>query len=602
MGITVGHEPSFLVTGQYAYRTARQQAANRVAAQQQVIDQKNADRQAEIVQNIQDNQAAIQKNRDDATAAFEKAKLDNEFKKSETQAKNEFTLQRDQALADQRQQQQIQTFHAQGVAVQEDQAKQVQKVLTSQNLSPEGKRMAGELMGKLRAIQKQRTMLPPDKYGQLMGQWLQEVDQSGIEAHEIKIPSVEESWQQDSKTLDDGTVVVREKNQNGEWTWKKIKDAPEKEKPANPAWGVEYNNVPEHQIPDDVYFRDSKKLNDAKKAAREKLEAEAERKMREYNASLPDDAEPKTRPDPVSEADVMREAIRARQEEKQILADLEAKRLEQEKKDKETLAALGAQGIPAIADLGGAAQAAADAVFGGGQRQPTQVEQTDDSLQAPAPVPAAPGKPATNPPEAAIPPGPAQDGSVTVQNKDGSTTTFATPEDAKKAAKEVGGVMGVLYDLAADEIKTQASPAAQAFDNMIQGVIGGAKKGKKKAEPKAEPKQEQPETGVFGKYASILPEGAGNKYREAVNDPKKQAEFENSPEGRMAINLHLYDSEEQFDADNKPLIKDLPKEEKDMKVGDIYYMIDPKDPEVTHDVMWDGKKLKRIASYPSKKQ
>lgn len=51
-----------------------------------------------------------------------------------------------------------------------------------QYMNDEGKRLLGDLTGKLRAIQKQRPALRPAQYGELLGQFREDVQRAGLEA------------------------------------------------------------------------------------------------------------------------------------------------------------------------------------------------------------------------------------------------------------------------------------------------------------------------------------------------------------------------------------------------------------------------------------
>jgi hypothetical protein len=79
------------------------------------------------------------------------------------------------------------------------------------NMTPEGQRLLGDLYGKLRAIQKQRGVLPPEKYTYAMGHFWQELSKSGIEAH-INTPKplsqqVQENTYQQQMHAPDGTFL-----------------------------------------------------------------------------------------------------------------------------------------------------------------------------------------------------------------------------------------------------------------------------------------------------------------------------------------------------------------------------------------------------------
>ena len=70
----------------------------------------------------------------------------------------------------------------------------VQKINASQ-YTPEGKDIAGRLVGKLRALRMQKRTMRPAAYEDAMNQWLDEAENSGLAAHVVQPPSREQQHQ-----------------------------------------------------------------------------------------------------------------------------------------------------------------------------------------------------------------------------------------------------------------------------------------------------------------------------------------------------------------------------------------------------------------------
>lgn len=90
-------------------------------------------------------------------------------------------------------------------------------------LSPIGRQKFRDLQGKLQAIQKQQGQIPATESARLMGQWLQEFDQSGLQAHIQPQPTPEEQFAQ--STYRDGDGALYGLDRSG--AWRKLQDPPQ---------------------------------------------------------------------------------------------------------------------------------------------------------------------------------------------------------------------------------------------------------------------------------------------------------------------------------------------------------------------------------------
>lgn len=79
-----------------------------------------------------------------------------------------------------------------------------------QKLTPQGRQMYGELAGKLRAIQKMRGQARPADYSNLLGQWLEEFEASGVQDHIEEPPTVEQYMGENAYDLGTGYTMVRQ--------------------------------------------------------------------------------------------------------------------------------------------------------------------------------------------------------------------------------------------------------------------------------------------------------------------------------------------------------------------------------------------------------
>jgi hypothetical protein len=115
-------------------------------------------------------------------------------------------------------------FQLKGVDSMEQMAKDALLAANKMKLDPQGQRKLAELSADFRAIAAQRGVgiRDGDAYGGVLGDWLSDFNNSGLEDHEQVEPTPDELWQQGTRTGDDGTVYGLDRN----GTWRKLKDPP----------------------------------------------------------------------------------------------------------------------------------------------------------------------------------------------------------------------------------------------------------------------------------------------------------------------------------------------------------------------------------------
>lgn len=221
----------------FAMDQARLAASLQAQQQQQVMDAQRAQwamglqlqeqqyNQALRQQQMRDN-LAYQQSRDAQDYQSQQVRLAAQLGMQQQQNTAELQMKQQQydLLNQQQSQQQDMLWQRDGVESQEKQINQLQASLAKQqqNLTPEGQRLYTDLNNKLRAIQRQRASLRPQQYGQLLSQWQQEYDQSGLENHIQEPPTIDQSWKENSIQLDDGSYAVRETNAQGGFQWKQF--------------------------------------------------------------------------------------------------------------------------------------------------------------------------------------------------------------------------------------------------------------------------------------------------------------------------------------------------------------------------------------------
>ena len=80
--------------------------------------------------------------------------------------------------------------------------------MSKQNLTPEGQRIAGDLTGKLRAIETQKDQMTTEQYGGMLNKWLEDYKGSGIEAFEKQKQDIDGQLRFRYKDLGTGVGAV----------------------------------------------------------------------------------------------------------------------------------------------------------------------------------------------------------------------------------------------------------------------------------------------------------------------------------------------------------------------------------------------------------
>lgn len=115
-------------------------------------------------------------------------------------------------------------WQEQGVQATEQRVAQIQGEIAKQvqHMTPEGRQIFNDMNGKLTAIQRQRASLRPAQYGDLLNQWQEEFERSGVREQITPPPTVDESWKESASPLPGGGFAVRESDGKGGWKWKHI--------------------------------------------------------------------------------------------------------------------------------------------------------------------------------------------------------------------------------------------------------------------------------------------------------------------------------------------------------------------------------------------
>lgn len=96
-----------------------------------------------------------------------------------------------------------------------------QAAASQAELNPEGQNLYRQWASKLSAVLKSQSGIRPDRLNQVRQQLVQEFDALDLRRFQIKVPTIDEEWQQNAKQLDDGSWVVRERTKNG-MTWRQL--------------------------------------------------------------------------------------------------------------------------------------------------------------------------------------------------------------------------------------------------------------------------------------------------------------------------------------------------------------------------------------------
>lgn len=261
MPITVQHSPNINLLGglaqqagfgMYQQRQDQQDFQNWQA--QQKLLQESAAQQARLQLAAQEqaaNQTARERGQllDAARLGLSQQQqgIENKLRVEQLQGQNQWRVDqlqdnKDQRKnsADQQAQNQQWQWDVNSAKVLETNVDSIRSEINKLNLNDEGKKLQGELMGKLRAIQRDRALQQrPEKYADALGQWLGLAEQAKLKDYEIKVPTVNEHFQQNvipemiPVPQPDGTVVqqptgrmwVREFDPKGQPKFK-LEDAP----------------------------------------------------------------------------------------------------------------------------------------------------------------------------------------------------------------------------------------------------------------------------------------------------------------------------------------------------------------------------------------
>lgn len=82
-------------------------------------------------------------------------------------------------------------------------------------LTPEGRRILGDLTGKYRALQKERINLRPQQYGEVLARFGEELERSGIRGHVIEPQPLIDQF--NAEVVDHPTYGLMSRDRNGAW-------------------------------------------------------------------------------------------------------------------------------------------------------------------------------------------------------------------------------------------------------------------------------------------------------------------------------------------------------------------------------------------------
>lgn len=130
-------------------------------------------------------------------------------------ADNQAALYRDQFQHQAQLERDEQQWMADGGDVLSQQAGEILKGFRTQQLTPEGQRVLSQLNGSYRAIQAQRgRQLRPAAYAEAMGDWMESLQQAGLDQFVVPEVPVDQQFQQEVIQQDDGTYWSKEADGN----------------------------------------------------------------------------------------------------------------------------------------------------------------------------------------------------------------------------------------------------------------------------------------------------------------------------------------------------------------------------------------------------
>jgi hypothetical protein len=235
MAIRVRHEVPLAVSGQFAQQTGTNQGIGAAAAAEQAraefllgLDLKNRAFEQDANQfavntalrvNEQDQQQQRWRTQLAVTDATqqrqaEQRAYEQQFQWESARAAEDFDFLQQQS-------QDAAAWAVEQSKTLDQQASERFASLRKLKLSPEGQRILGEYSGKYRQIQSDPTLRPGAKQ-QALGMLMADIESAEIESYENVEPSIDEKWEQGTRTAADGSVWALDRN----GTWAKRQDAP----------------------------------------------------------------------------------------------------------------------------------------------------------------------------------------------------------------------------------------------------------------------------------------------------------------------------------------------------------------------------------------
>ena len=212
MPITVQYQPPAGVIADAAYTAGLgqfQQRQQQLAMQAQEAEQNRRLREQQMAMAMQDravdNQRQMQNDMLRRQAMQQEAGLQDrrlQLDELRAQAYTDQTRQNDPAAR------QDALWTQNTVESLEKQSNDLRAGFGKMSLTPEGKNVANSLVSKLRSIQATRAKVFPKQYAEYLGQWMDQVNKSGIEQMVAPPPTPDDLLQQRAKQLPDGSWMT----------------------------------------------------------------------------------------------------------------------------------------------------------------------------------------------------------------------------------------------------------------------------------------------------------------------------------------------------------------------------------------------------------
>jgi hypothetical protein len=100
-------------------------------------------------------------------------------------------------------------------------------------LNPEGQSLYRDWSSKLNAFMRASKGIRPAQSNEMRRRLIDEFDKMDLRRFQVKVPTIDEDWQQNAIQLDDGSWVVREETKNGK-TWRQMGSAKKGDQKAQP--------------------------------------------------------------------------------------------------------------------------------------------------------------------------------------------------------------------------------------------------------------------------------------------------------------------------------------------------------------------------------